>query len=49
MKMVTESRKNDPTICEKWKLTVNITETKVMIFRKRKDSGENVFTMCLNI
>ena len=31
------------TYCEKWKLTVNITKTKVMIFRKRKDTGKNVF------
>ena len=31
------------TYCEKWKLTVNITKTKVMIFRKSKDTGKNVF------
>ena len=35
------------TYCEKWKLPVNITKTKVMIFRKRKDSGKNVFTMII--
>ena len=31
------------TYCEKWKLTVSITKSKVMIFRKRKDTGKNVF------
>ena len=34
-----KSLKSLQTYCEKWKLTVNITKTKVMIFRKRKDTG----------
>ena len=34
-----KSLKSLQTNGEKWKLTVNITKTKVMIFRKRKDTG----------
>ena len=38
-----KSLKSLQPYCEKWKLTVNITKNKVMVFRKRKDTGTNVF------
>ena len=42
-----KSLKSLQMYCDKWKLTVKITKTKVMIFRKRKDTGENVFIMII--
>ena len=38
-----KSLKSLQPYCEKWKLTVNITKNKVMVFRKRKDTGKNEF------
>ena len=38
-----KSLESPQTYCEKWKLTVNITKTTVMIFRKKKDTVKNVF------